>query len=134
MLAFSWFVLQMFTEVYHRVFPAICKYCLHGFPTTYTIFPFEEYRVSLWFLQPFSIEIAGKIYRHPVSPCKHLQCVLHNNLLTIYCVSKWQNKKFISNGKMFSHLYLPIDVKICLNNKRNSFCFFYLYESLDMLK
>ena len=39
-----------------------------------TIFPFEEYRVSLWFLQPFSIDIAGKTYRHPVNPCKHLQC------------------------------------------------------------
>ena len=39
-----------------------------GFPTTYTIFPFEEYRVSLWFLQPFSIDIAGKTNRNPVIP------------------------------------------------------------------
>ena len=45
-----------------------------GFPTTYTIFPFEEYRVSLCFLQPFSIDIAGKTYGHPLKPCKHLQC------------------------------------------------------------
>ena len=39
---------------------------------TYTIFPLEEYRVSLWFLQPFAIDIAGKTYRHPVNPFKHL--------------------------------------------------------------
>ena len=37
----------------------------------YTIFPFEEYRVSLWFLQPFFIDIAGKTYIHPVNSCKH---------------------------------------------------------------
>ena len=41
---------------------------LQGFPTTYTIFPFEEYRVSLWFLQPSSIDIAGKTYGNPVNP------------------------------------------------------------------
>ena len=33
-----------------------------------------EYRVSLRFLQPFSIDIAEKPYEHPVKPCKHLQC------------------------------------------------------------
>ena len=36
--------------------------------------PFEEYRVSLYFLLPFSIDIAKKIYGNPVNPCKHLQC------------------------------------------------------------
>ena len=28
--------------------------------------------VSLQFLQPFSIDIAGKTYGHPINPCKHL--------------------------------------------------------------
>ena len=47
---------------------------LQGFPTTYIMFPFEEYRVSLWFLQTFSVDIAEKTCRHPGNPCKHLQC------------------------------------------------------------
>ena len=49
-----------------------------GFPTTYTMFPFQEYRISLWLSQPFSIDIAVKTYRHPVNPRKHLQCALSN--------------------------------------------------------
>ena len=60
---------------YHRVFHAICKYYRVS-PTTYIIFPFDEYRVSLWFLQPFSINIAGKTYGHTENPCTHLQCTL----------------------------------------------------------
>ena len=29
---------------------------------------------ALWGVCRFSIYIAGKTYRHPVNPCKHLQC------------------------------------------------------------
>ena len=45
----------------------ICRISPQGFPTTYTIFP---YRGSLWFLQPSSIDIAGKTYGQPVNTCK----------------------------------------------------------------
>ena len=34
----------------------------------------EEYRVSLWFLQPFSLDITDFPCKVPVIPCKHLQC------------------------------------------------------------
>ena len=47
---------------------------LQGFPTTYPIFPFEGYRVSVWLLQPISIDIAWKPYGNPVNPNKHFQC------------------------------------------------------------
>ena len=51
-------------------------YILQGFPTTYTIFPFEEY------IQGFSVILTAlfpqilqeKTYRHPINHCKHLQC------------------------------------------------------------
>jgi hypothetical protein len=36
------------------------------------MFPFEEYRVSLSFLQPFFADIAEKTLL--INPCKHLQC------------------------------------------------------------
>ena len=48
----------------------------------------SEYRVSLWFLQPFSIDIAGKIYGHPVNPCKHLQCIWRR--IWILCIKVQQ--------------------------------------------
>ena len=61
---------------YHRGFPAICKYYRVS-PQHTQSFPLRsKYRVSLWFLQPFSIDIAEKTYGNPVNPCKHLQCIL----------------------------------------------------------
>ena len=57
---------------YHRNLPTICKYYRVCIPTTCTIFPFEEYGVSLFF-----IDIANKTCEPFVNPFKHLQCVLH---------------------------------------------------------
>ena len=58
---------------YHRVL--LQSVNITGFPQNmYTIFPCEEYRVSLWFLQSFSMDIAGKTYKHPVNTHKHLLC------------------------------------------------------------
>ena len=68
----------------YRGLRGVCRFSLQTvnitpvFSTTYTMFPLEEYSISLWFLQPLSIDIAVKTYRHPVNPRKHLQCALSN--------------------------------------------------------
>ena len=49
------------------------RLCMYALGKPCNIYRLRE-NPSLWFLQPFSIDIAGKTYRHPVNPCKHLQC------------------------------------------------------------
>ena len=48
-----------------------------GIPPQHTqSFPLRSIGFLCDSYSPFSIDIAGKTYGHPVNPCKHLQCTL----------------------------------------------------------
>ena len=53
------------------------------FPYNLSILHIKSFplRISLWFLLPFSIDIAEKTYGHPVNPCKYYY-YLSNKLFT----------------------------------------------------
>ena len=96
-----------------RIFPAICKYYMVS-PQKYTIFPFKEYRVPLWLLQPFVIDSAGKTYKLPINPCKHLQC---KNSQVLSQLDIYDHQLFFSSKviRYLGVLYVAcsLDFKLC---------------------
>ena len=84
-------------------FPPICKYYRVS-PQHTQSFPLS----SIGFLcdsnSPFSIDIAGKTYGHPVNPCKHLQCTL----LFYYTQNSFKRKGIFFSGNLY------YDLNICM--------------------